>query len=261
MRTFTRWHRAALATLAVSSLAPCLAQPTSPAPSGPAAFLFAYHPKPGMEQLFAEGYRRHLSWHREKKDALVWYAWSVVTGARSGLFIDGTFGASFAGLDARPEPQADAADFAQTSAPFSEPAFRSVYRLRADLSTGQPLEERRPSPLVEVTHYVLRPGMESRFEGVLVKLRAALAASDEEPVRTWYELVVGGEHPSYMLMVPRRAWGDYDAAPEPIAALLERAHGPGAAQGLLTDLAASVAEARSETWGYRQDLSYFPRSE
>jgi len=236
----------------------CRAQPSSSPPAGTAAFLFTYHPRPGMQAQFDEGYRRHLRWHEEKKDPLVWYGWYVTSGERTGMFIDGSFGASFAAFDRRIEPKADAADFAQTSAPFAETALRSTYRLRPDLSTGQPLEERQPSPQVEVVHYVLRSGMERAFEEVIGKLRAALGKTRGVPVHTWYELVVGGESPGYMLMVPRQGWGDYEAAPATLGAILERAYGAEQARALRQSLAAAVDHTRSELWSYRQDLSYFP---
>lgn len=236
----------------------CLAQPEPPAPAGTAAFLFAYHVKPGMQAQFDEGYRRHLRWHEEKKDPLVWYGWYVSSGERTGMFIDGSFGAPFGAFDRRVEPKADAADFAQTSAPFADTAFRSTYRLRADLSTGWLLEDRQPSPHVEVVHYVLRPGMERAFEEVIGKLRAALRQTQGAPVHTWYELVIGGEHPGYMLMVPRQGWGDYEAARKTLDAALEGAYGAEQAQALRQSLAAAVDDVRSELWSYRKDLSYFP---
>jgi|SRR5580693_190237 hypothetical protein len=223
-----------------------------------AAFLFTYHIKPGMQAAFDEGYRRHLSWHQGKKDTLVWYAWYVTSGDRTGLFIDGSFGAPFAAFDQRVEPPADAADFAQTAAPFSEPAARITYRLRPDLSTGQLLEDLRPSPIVQVTHYTLHPGMEGRFENFAARLRTALARSPGAPVHTWYELVVGGDAPGYLLMVPRQQWGDFGGAQPAIGALLEHAYGTAQARQLLAALAASVARASSEMWTYRKDLSYFP---
>lgn len=223
-----------------------------------AAALFAYYPKEGERALFEEGYRRHLDWHRQKNDALVWYAWDVMSGERAGLFIDGTFGMPFAALGQRVDPAGDVADFAQTTAPFADTAFRSFYRLRPSLSTGRPLEERQPSPQVEVVHYVLRAGMEGRLEAVLEKLRQALATTEGAPVHTWYQLVTGGEYPSYMLMIPRYGWSDYDTKWEPIAAVIERGHGAEAAAEILEELARSVRQVRRETWRYRKDLSYFP---
>lgn len=236
----------------------CRAQQPAAEPAGTAAFLFAYHPKPGMQAQFDEGYRRHLRWHEEKKDALVWYGWYVSSGERTGMFIDGSFGVPFAAFDRRVEPKADAADFAQTSAPFADTAFRSTWRLRPDLGTGQLLEERKPSPHVEVVHYVLHPGLQRTFEEVIGKWRAALSRTQGAPVHTWYELVVGGESPGYMLMVPRQGWGDYETAAARLDAVLESAYGAQQARGLLQSLAAAVDHSRSELWSYRQDLSYFP---
>lgn len=210
-----------------------------------------------MQALFEEGYRRHLRWHEEKEDPLVWYGWTVVTGERIGLFVDGSFGGPFSQFDARPEPQADVADFAQTTAPFSEPAFRSLYRLRADLSTGWPLEDRRPPPLVEVTRYRLHPGREQDFERFLGALRATLEATPKAPVHTWYELIVGGAHPGFMLMVPCHGWGDY-AGSRTLTGLLEGDREDAEARALVDLFQNAVAETVSETWQYRRDLSYFP---
>ena len=99
--------------------------------------------------------------------------------------------------------------------------------------------------------------MEGVFEDVNGTLHAALRQTQGASVHTWYELVVGGESPSYMLMVPRRGWADYDAAPQTLGAVLERVYGS-EAQALRQSLAAAVDHARSELWSYRQDLSYFP---
>ena len=70
------------------------------------------------QPAFEEGYRRHLSWHGSQKDQLVWYAWTIESGLRRGEFVDGTFGASFAGLDARPNLSGDGADFVHNVSAF-----------------------------------------------------------------------------------------------------------------------------------------------
>ena len=109
--------------------------------SGNAAYLFAYYPKEGKRTDFEEGYRRHLDWHSQKNDQLVWYAWYVIFGERLGFFIDGTFGITIKAFDERVDQKGDRADFAKTTAPFSDPVFRNNYRLRAELSTGYLLED------------------------------------------------------------------------------------------------------------------------
>lgn len=230
----------------------------SPSQEGDAAHLFAYYPKAAMAEQFNEGYRRHLEWHRQKRDPLSWYGWYVEHGNRAGLFIDGTFGRSFAAFDDRVEPAADGADFAQTVAPFADPAFQVAYVLRRDLSTGQPLEEKRPSPSVQVFHYRVRPGTERRFERALLAAREALSRLQSAPVHTWYELVVGGEHPAYMLMVARDSWAGYDRFRSPLSDLIAHGRASDDVQRLMNDLVASVEAVMSETWRYRADLSYVP---
>lgn len=235
-----------------------LARPVHAQAPGEAAFLFAYHPKAGMQALFNEGYRRHLAWHRAQDDPLVWYAWYVVFGQRTGLFIDGTVGIPFAAFDARVDPAGDGADFAQTTAPFADVAFRSVYALRRDLSTGTPLEEEHPSALVQVFRYTVHVGKESQFEGVLRAVRTALERAEKAPTLTWYELAVGDEHAGYMLMIPRNTWADYDEAEASVRAILQRGYPSAEAAEFLTAFSESVKRVESEVWLYQSTLSYFP---
>lgn len=223
-----------------------------------AAFVFAYYPKEGQQDRFDEGYRRHLDWHREHDDPLPWYGWYVTSGERIGMFIDGTFGIPLAAFDERVDPSGDAADAAQTMAPFADAAFRSTYVLRRDLSTGSLLEDRQPSPHVQVFHYELRPGTVEAFERVVRALHAVLEETNEAPVHTWYELVVGGTHPTYMLMVPRDGWESYSSFRETVASAIARSFDANEADDLLATLTRAVEHVRSEAWSYRSDLSYLP---
>ncbi|MCI0695040.1 hypothetical protein L0337_23900 [candidate division KSB1 bacterium] len=103
-----------------------------------AAFLFTYYPKEGMKSQFENGYKEHLNWHRQKNDNLVWYAWYVASGNRLDLFIDGAFGISFADFANRVDLRGDVADFAQTTAPFVKPEFRSLHGI--DLLTAEKIQ-------------------------------------------------------------------------------------------------------------------------
>ena len=213
-----------------------------------------------MRSRFVEGYRRHLDWHRQHDDPLAWYGWFVSSGERVGLFIDGSFGAPYAAFDHRVNPTGDRANAAQNVAPFVDPAFRSTYVLRPTLSTGRLLEEHEPSPSIQVVYYTLRPGMQHRFEEALAELRAVLDRAEDPPVYTWYQLIVGGEHPAFMLMIPRYGWADY-ATGAAIRAIVRRAFEPEEAAALLKMMLGAVEDVRSEVWSYREDLSYFPNRE
>lgn len=235
------------------SACPVLAQS-----NGETAFLFGYFPIDGQKEKFNEGYRKHIEWHREHNDPLVWYGWYVSFGERVGLFIDGTFGTSAKALAVSTDAAADAANFAQTTAPYGEQAFRRAYVLRRDLSTGTPLENREPPPLMHVYFYELQPGMASTFEHVLQTLQSAQDSASEASEHTWYQLVGGGTHPAYMLMVPRDVWGDFGNSHEALASSILRNFDSDEADDLLSALTEAVESVRSEQWSYRSDLSYFP---
>ncbi|HSR54248.1 MAG TPA: hypothetical protein VLV83_25770 [Acidobacteriota bacterium] len=245
-----------LLTISLLWLPPPLRAQQPPEAPREAAFLFAYLPKEGMEALFRQGYRRHLEWHREKNDPLVWYGWTVVTGERIGQFIDGTFGLAFADFDRRVEPAADRADFAQTTAPFANPVYRRAYRLRTQLSTASPLEEREPPPMIAAIHVRVRPGKEEVFEEALRRLRARLQESSDPSPYTWYQLINGGEHPSYLWMIPVFGFASLETSPVTLADLVSHALPPDRAAALQASLAQAVHGSVSEIWLYQPDLTY-----
>ncbi len=243
----------ALFLLALALSAPAAAQSSaSTRDSGDAAHVFAYWPKKGMEDRFDAGYRTHLQWHRSRRDPLVWYGWYVYDGDRAGLFVDGSFGAPFAAFDHRVDPAGDGADADRNVTPYADTAFRASYRVRRELSTGFPLEQWKPTKRVQVFRYTLHAGTRTRFERALSAARANLAKQAGAPVYTWYEKVVGGAAPEYMLMVARDDWKSYDEH----SVALDDLVGP----ERLQDLAAAVDEVRVETWLYREDLSLIPGS-
>lgn len=61
------------------------------AQQGDYARMVVIDPKPGQDQAFADGYRRHLRWHEENHDPWSWHGWTFVLGERMGQFMDGTF--------------------------------------------------------------------------------------------------------------------------------------------------------------------------
>lgn len=227
--------------------------------NGNAAFLFGYYPKENLRAEFEQGYKKHLEWHKQKNDQLAWYAWYVQTGSRLGLFIDGTFGISFHAFDNRVDQPGDRADFAETTAPFADLAFRKIYYLRKDLSTDFLLEKWAPTSSMEVYEITVTPGTEYLFEAIFLELRPAVEKNKEKPVYTLYELLSGDEHSTYLLMIPRNNFSYFDdhAAVTTVRYLIEL-YLPDRATALFDKLAKSIKQMTSETWGYRKDLSYFP---
>lgn len=204
--------------------------------------------------MFEQGYREHLAWHVAHQDQLVWYAWTVQSGVRRGLFIDGTAGATFADLDARPDPQGDAADFARTAASHAIPINVETWQLWQAPSTGTPLEDLRPSALVDVFHLRARPEGSDDFEELLEA--AAQQARQNGLVLSWYRQLRGGEIQSYMIMVPRATWDDIGSGSATLRSLLANAYSLDA--GKIDALLESIVAAHVETWSYAPRLSLMP---
>jgi len=226
---------------------------------GEGAFLFGYYPKANQIKQFEEGYKKHLEWHRNKKDQLVWYAWYVQTGTRLGLFIDGTFGTSFSDFDNRVDMPEDRKDFAETTAPFADINFRKIYQLKNELSSGNLLEERNPSNSIEVFYFIIQPGKENQFEKIFSTLSEKFLKIDDSPNYTLYILLSGGTHSEYMLMVPRNNFSYFEEENAFISLyhVVKKYLNP-EKDSIFKILESSVIRLHSETWGYRQDLSYFP---
>lgn len=245
---------ASFALFAAFLLAPAAAQ-AADAPRGDAAFLFAYYPKEGQEAQFDAGYRKHVEWHREHGDPLPWYGWYVTTGDRTGMFVDGSFGITFAAFDNRVEPAQDGADFAATTAPYGDTAYRKILRLMPRLGTATRLEDRQPSSQVEVVTYFVEHGRTAAFEACLEQLAPAVAGSAGFAV---YRQLSGGARPAYLVMFPRDGFGYFDEHPASLEVLIRTQLDAEAERELLDLFSQSVRHAESETWQYRDDLSYLP---
>ena len=220
-------------------------------------FIFGYKVKDGMTKLFEDGYKRHLNWHKEKNDKLVWYSWYVATGERTGIFIDGSFGSPLKAFDERVDIAGDAADFEITTAPFADALFRSIMICKENLSTATLLEEQKPSKLIQVVVYNLFNGKGESFESIFEEL---IKNVDKQKVKfTLYETIDGSESPQYILMIPRSGYADYNSNYS-VERIISENFDKSKSSELLKSVNNSVKDSNSETWGYRANLSYFPEN-
>ncbi len=150
------------------------------------------------------------------------------------------------------DPAGDAAHMATHVTPHGAPVTRHLVRLRPGLSTAGPLEARAPdpSPLVEVTRYVVSPAGMPRVAGALEALRREARSGSLLPY-TVYELGAGAG-PGFMVMTWRTRLASFDeVARDPVQAL--RRHLRSAVEAAGGD---PVKAVTSEVWRYRPDLTY-----
>lgn len=227
--------------------------------SAQAGLLTGWRPEPGERAALYEGYARHLEWHGNAGDTLTWYGWDVVAGPGQGLFVDGTFGAPFAALDVRVDPGGDAQDHAVNVDAFATPAFREALLLRRDLSTATPLEERVPTPYVQVVRY--SHGAAAASATVETALRDM--ASGRPPCSvgllpfTVYESIVGSSAPGWIVMVWRDQLGSFDDdGTNPVPCLRQLVASPTPSPPSPAGVVVSI-----EVWRLRRDLSYMGSAE
>lgn len=221
------------------------------AAEGTAAQVYSYSLKD--ESQFEEGYRRHLEWHAQQNDQLVWYAWTIDSGPRKGVFVDGTFGTTFSGLDARPNLAGDGADYRRNVAPFVTALDVEAWTLWPLPSTAQPLEHREPGASLDVFILRVDPANTLAFEAGLERL-----AKTKRNVSklTWYRIVRGPELPSYVLLLTRNSLAEIETAGPTLLEMLTKAYASTPAQA--SEVLRYVHSVRSETWSYEPRLALIP---
>ncbi len=163
---------------------------------GPYARIAVLRPHDGQTVDFEAGYIRHLEFHRQARDAWVWYGWTIWAGDRQRWFVYATFGHSAASLDSPVPPAEDERDNVSNVTPHAEFVGNALYEYRPGLSrgTGEP----QPTARLELTTVDLKPGAERAFETALGMGQSALQGET-----LWYRMAAGGPAPRYVRLRPR----------------------------------------------------------
>ncbi|QNA84258.1 hypothetical protein G4G27_09865 [Sphingomonas sp. So64.6b] len=209
--------------------------------------------KPGVARLFSytltnraafeAGYRKHLGWHADRHDRLVWYAWYVTEGDRRGSFIDGTFGTTPAELDARPDPEGDAADFRASAGPFAQASGITSWSLWPQPTTATPLELRHPGDRLIAFFVTVKAGQVDTFEAAANRLAKTARGIGQV---SWYRSGNADTARDYMLLF-------HGASDGALPILLRSAYH--ADPDTVVD---QIDTVRAESWRYVPRLSLIP---
>ena len=222
--------------LLVALIGPALVPPAAAqSERGPYARIAILRPHDGDTVDFEAGYLRHLEFHRQAKDAWVWYGWSIWAGDRQRWFVYATFGHSAASLD-KPVPAAeDERDNVSNVTPHAEFVGNALYEYLPALSRGTGVPT--PTARVEFTTVELNPGTGKAFEAAVAAGQSTLR--DET---LWFRMVAGGAAPRYVRLRPRPS----------LSAILD-----GSREQVLPDnVTASIAKTTVEILNLRPTMSY-----
>ncbi|HUK23839.1 MAG TPA: hypothetical protein VLV49_04610 [Terriglobales bacterium] len=212
-------------------------------------------PKPGMSSQFEQGRKKHMEWHRKNNDTWSWTMFQIMTGDGTGGYISSTFGHTWKDFDTWEEKlgMADAADSEINLVPYLASDTESIWRVMTEV-THPPSST--PPKMLEVLHFMLKPGTESDFHYAISKVSEAIVKANWPNTATWYELVNGGEGPHYVLVIPHDNWADMAEPTPSFSEMLEKTLGRHEADMLMQSFDKTVAREWSEIAVYRPDLSY-----
>jgi hypothetical protein len=240
-----------------------LAVPALAQPAGNVVELNTHTPKPGMSDKYEAARKKHMAWHKAQKDVWTWLTWEVVTGETSGTYYTGTFGHAWKDLDGHEKfDKDDFADFAKGIGPTLSRSYTSYYVRRADMSLSAPTAD-PPSAYSFLTYYRIKfEGMNDFIEAVK-KINEGIKKTSypQAGPSAWYQLVNGGEGPTFVLAGGRANWAAFAPNEKTLDQMMEEAFGKEQGAAILASGRKAILSIRTETIHYRPELSYIPPKE
>jgi hypothetical protein len=239
-------------------LALAMALPGMAQNAGKVAEIHINRPKPGMTTQYEAGRKKHMAWHKGQKDTWSWYVWEVLTGEGTGSYVVGTFQHQWKDFDGREKfDKADTADAMASMGSSLAGEQMSYYIYRDDLSSGP--EVLTPTPLLSITHYILKPdGVNDFVEGVKKIREGAMKTSyPMAGANHVYQLANGGDAPHFVIVGDRANWAAFaPPSDKSLDAMMEEAYGKEQGAAILATARKAIRSIMTGALQYRPDLSY-----
>jgi hypothetical protein len=263
-----RFPKTALAAAMLFAVSCCAQTASSSSPSTQAinaqnanniCRVYFTKPKPGSDQQYEAGRKKHMQFHRAQKDTWTWNTWLIETGDNTGTYVTSSCGHAWKDFDeweAR-MGKADTADGAINLSPYSAGGSNSFDVYRSDMSLAP--ANQPPAHMTSVAVYVLHPGAGPDFVAAIKKTNEALSKQADWPKTSgWLQLVNGGEAPTFILLTARNNFADFAPLNKSVADVLNEVYGKEAADQIAKTIRDSTARIFTEMASYRRDLSYVP---
>ena len=218
-----------------------------------------FRAKPEKSAQLEEGLKKHMAWHKAQNGTWGWSVWSIETGEGTGSYGAGTFNHKWSDFDAPDvDAAADTADSAQNILPYmAEGAAWRYYASLPKFSRAWP-QEKGPAPLAVVLVFRLRMGANEEFINAIAKVHKAIEKTKWPAYYEWYVLVNGGEHPTFVLVLPQENYAAMAPPATSFDKMLEEAFGRTEAEAIIHTFDKTVVSETSEIVRDRPDLSYRP---
>ncbi len=226
---------------------------------GTVAALEFQRPKNGMVKQYQDGRKQKAAWHKQQNDPQPLLVWETLSGPDTGIYIVGRLNQHWADFDKPAIPdQADLDEFQKVLGTYVDSVVANYYEYMPKLSN--PPAATTPSKFGDVMTFHVRYGKNSDFRSAITRVYDA-AQKTKWPVNfEWYALASGGDTGTYVLVLPRSSWADFEDKPDvkPFRDMLKDAFGQAEADSIVDRIDGSVSSETSQIIQFRPDLSYLP---
>ena len=226
---------------------------------GTVAALEFQKPKNGMAPQYENGRKEKAAWHKQQNDPQPLFVWETLSGDNTGTFIVGRLGQHWSDFDKPAVPdQADLEEYQKVVGNYVDSIVARYYDFMPKVSN--PDGSKMPSKFAEIITFYVRYGKGSDFRSAITRIYDATEKTKWPVHYEWYALSSGGNTGTYVLVLPRASWADFEDKPDvkPFRDMIKEAFGQAEADSIVDRIDASVARETSEIIQFRPDLSYLP---
>jgi hypothetical protein len=217
------------------------------------AFIELVRVKADHEEQFEATLKRHWGWHTKQGEKWTYFVWTVDTGKDDGAYQITSFGHTWHEADESNAQVAATPGPGEDIGPHEQSTQESYYRYRSDLSISPPVQT--PLAVASVSQVLVKPEGIHDFEVAQHRIKEAIQkANARSSFGCWYELVIGGDRPQFLLIEQRPNLASLQDKGE-LDALMDEAFGRQVGGDAVKSLWASIRSIYTETWQYRPDLS------
>jgi hypothetical protein len=226
---------------------------------GTLAALEFQKPKNGMVTQYENGRKQKAAWHKQQNDPQPLLVWETLTGPDTGTYIVGRLGQHWADFDKPAVPdQADLAEYQKVVGNYVESIVARYYE-------AMPRVSNPPSPgsgpkFSEIVTFHVRYGKGSDFRSAISRIYDAAQKTKWPLQYEWYFLASGGDTGTFVLVLPRNSWADFEEKSDvkPFRDMLKEAFGQAEADSIVDRIDHSVQSETTEIIQFHPELSYLP---
>ncbi|MBZ5722997.1 MAG: hypothetical protein LAO03_21875 [Acidobacteriia bacterium] len=217
------------------------------------AYIEQVRVKADKEEQFEITLKRHWGWHTKQGEKWTYFVWTVDTGKNEGAYQIASFGHTWHDVDESNTLVAGTPEPGEDTGPYHQSVQESYYRYRSDLSIAPP--PLKPLAVASVTLVLVKPESIHDFEVAQRRVKEAFQKTKSTPnVGCWYELMIGGDRPQFLLIEQRPNLASLQEKGE-LDALMEETFVKQVGEDAVKSLWGSIRSVYTETWHYRPDLS------